>query len=233
MKKIFAFAIFIVGVLGIISCLVILKYDPFSMIRPVPSSISSAEVALVKPDEKFCNDIVHKTHRENFNDGLNPEEFTTPSVCTLDIGKNTSYLFSFESTSTEVGTDFFLNIYTPDHTFLQTLPFDYSWQYDVHTINLHDDINFDGYNDLLLRVASPRAAQFTYYIYNPKTKIFEADDKLSNIFSPTFDTKKRTITATPEIPNYYIDDNGEQQYYTPEEQTTVFRFRNGKYVISR
>ena len=129
---------------------------------------------------------------------------------------------------TDKEQNFVLNIYTPESVLMQTIPIAYSTYSDI---NLHDDINFDGYKDLLVRVQSPRASQFTYYIYNPSKKIFEADDNLSNIFTPTFDSKDKLITCIPDIPNYYTDENGDQQYYSAAEQTSVYKFQDGKYSL--
>jgi hypothetical protein len=197
---------------------------------PVEQSTPEAQVEI--PGNFFCNTIAEKTHNEISHSLENLQEQHSPGSCIISIGNNVSFIFSFEDIREKGNGDpkFILNIYTLPKTLVQSLPLDYSWQYDEYSVNLHDDINFDGYRDLLLRVLSPRAAQFSYYIYNPMTNKFEVDEVLSDIFSPIFDPIHKTISATPDIPNYYYDANGDQQYYTSEEQTTVFEFKNGSYV---
>jgi len=198
----------------------------------VEYSINSTFSSLPRLEENFCNSILNKTHNDNFNDGYDVPEFTSPGVCEINIGEETSYIFSFENVSKSNEPDFILNIYSQNGRKIQTLPIEYSWSFNVNTINLYDDINFDGYNDILLRVFGPRAAEFTYYIYSPEKEIFEKNNTLSNIFSPTFDSAKKTITTTPDISNYYYNEAGEQKYYPKEEQTIVFEYINGKYKES-
>lgn len=182
-----------------------------------------------KLEKELCDEISDKSISSNLESNSSTEH-ATPGFCDISIGKNLSYKFSFENISKQANPEFVLNIYSSNNNIIQSIPLDYAWSFNNLTINLHDDINADGYKDLLVRVFAPRAAQFTYYIYNPTKKIFEKSDVLSNIFLPTFDAKNMTIKATADIPNYYYDDNGNQQYYTPEEQTTVFKFKDGKYT---
>lgn len=217
-KNFFASVILVISIIGAI-LLIKHKVEDETLISITP-----------KLDQVFCDDIMQKAPSEIFSDGENQSVIVTSErICQENIGHNTSYLFSFENISQNAAPNFVLNIYTPDMILVQTMPIDYSWQFGEDTINLHDDINFDGYKDMLLRVYSPRATEFTYYIYNPTRKIFEPENTLSGIFSPTFNSQNKTITSTPDISNYYYDKMGDQQYYTPEEQTTVFKFKDGKY----
>lgn len=232
-KKFTILAITCIVTLGVAAYVSVTKYANLPQLKSgndTNKPVYSMMVALLPRLEKsFCDSLADKSHKENFNDGYNVAGLTSPGTCELSLGENTSAIFSFENISKTNEPEFVLNIYSTDGRKIQTLPVAYSWKFDVNTINLHDDINFDGYKDALLRVSSPRAAQFTYYIYNSEKEVFEVDGALSYIFSPTFNPVTKTITTTPDIPNYYFNEAGGQEYYTPEEQTTVFEYKNGKY----
>lgn len=182
-------------------------------------------------DTEFCDLITKKTHKENDDSGLYTKSYITNNTCVVDIGNNKKIVFTFKNITTEKEPEFVLEIQDGSGKSKQTIPLAYDWSYNIYNINLHDDINFDGYKDMLFRVLSPRAAEYTYYVFNPKTNLFEENELLSFIFSPTFDSVRKTITTTPDIPNYYIDDNGEQQYYTPEQQTRRFKFEDGSWQV--
>ncbi len=215
--------------------LVVIVYFGFKFFQKSPTDMS-LEIVSVPSDvasSSFCHDIVEKTITENFNEGNNPVEFTTLVTCTIPIGHSRTAELEFKNNAAEGDEpDFDIGITSSGFvsSSQQHISLAYSPTYSRSDVNLHDDINFDGYKDMLLRVLSPRAAQFTYYVYNPKTRLFDESEALSSIFLPTFDAEKKQITATADIPNYYVDDSGEQQYYTPEEQTTVFVFKDGEYV---
>ncbi len=185
----------------------------------------------VTTDQVFCDSIFNKPHKENFMDELTWKSYVTSNRCVFDIGNKREFAFTFNNTGTEKDPVFVLEISDSKNKTKQTIPLAYAWSYNIDTINLHDDINFDGYKDMLFRVLSPRAAEYTYYTFNPETNLFEANEALSFIFSPNFDPVKKTITVTPDIPNYYTDDNGEQQYYTPEQQTRRFKFEGGSWQV--
>ncbi len=180
-------------------------------------------------DKIFCENLINKTPTESF---ILLGNKNNSGYCPVNVSSDVTLLFSFENISSS-STDpaFVLNIYDSNKVLLQTLPIEYNWEISPITMNIHDDINFDGYRDLLLRVMGIRSSQFTYYRYNPSLKIFEEDEVLFSIFLPTFDINKKTISSTADTPNYYWDDEGNQKYYTPEEQTTVFKFENGEYKI--
>jgi hypothetical protein len=193
------------------------------------------ERQVVSTDPVFCDSLFSRTHKEIeelvYESNFEYSTRITDVSCVIDIGNKKEFNFTFKNTANKKDPVFVLEISDTVQKKRQALPIDYWWFYDVYTINLHDDINFDGYRDMLVRVLSPRAAQFTYYTFNPETNLFEANEVLSFIFSPTFDPVKKTITTTPDIPNYYTDDNGEQQYYTAEEQTSVFELKDGVWVL--
>lgn len=197
------------------------------------NSLPEQKVALpIKLDEEFCRTIRDEAISDIYN---NQEEYyikyDVSGYCNINIGKGISNIFAFENISKDIKKpEFVLNIYTQNKEIVQSLTLNYPWEFNTSTINIHDDINADGYKDLLVRVFGARSSEFTYYIYNPVKKIFEEDDVLSNIYIPTFNKKNMEISSTADTPNYYYDKNGEQQYYTPEEQTTVFEFKNGNYV---
>lgn len=191
------------------------------------NNMKKSTINSVKFNNEFCDSIVNKTITK-----ITPSmEYTVPVSCNISIGKEVSYIFSFENISEDKKPDFILNLYnSSDNTFVQGIKLAYSWKFDTYTINLHDDINGDGYKDMLLRVFGPRASQFTYFIYNPTKNVFEEDNVLSKIFTPTFNKETMEINTTADVPDYYTDGNGEQQYSTPEEDTEVFKFKNGKYT---
>jgi hypothetical protein len=186
----------------------------------------------IKFNKEFCDTIANQKISEviKVGDGVT---YTLPDSCIILIGNGVSYRFSFETIPSDFPNKelaFTLKVYNSSNgTLVQSIDLDYDSSFNNLTINLHDDVNADGYKDMLVRVLSPRAAEFTYFIYNPAKNMFEEDTVLSNIFTPSFDKQNMKISSTPDIPNYYADENGEQQYYTPEEQTTVFTFKNGKY----
>lgn len=156
--------------------------------------------------------------------------------CMVTIGNGLSYYFVFASTTDKLKFDYesqdkqVLTIYSMDMKKIQVVETpNAAWG----EVSLHDDVNFDGYKDILGRIWSPRASQYSYYVFNPENGKFEEDEVLSSIFSPTLDMEKKVITATADVPNYYTDKFGDQQYYTPEEQTTeyVFSTTTKKYAI--
>lgn len=197
-----------------------------------PTSVNDNNTDGLPPmfDTSFCSVLTNNTPVEN----LNLENYIlkkTSGYCPIDIGHETRISFVFENTSaSSTDPEFTLKLYDSNKKLLQTLPIEYNWEISQNTVNLHDDINFDGYKDILLKVFGPRSSEFTYYIYNPTLHIFEESETLSYIFLPTFDAENATISATADTPNYYQDEHGEQQYYTPEEQTTRFKFENGTYT---
>jgi hypothetical protein len=178
--------------------------------------------------KEFCDGIVQNKIKDNEKVVNNNQKIISPGACRIEIGKGVQYLFSFDDKTTGNIPNFILTIYNANMNRIQAIPLDYPWFFSLTTINLHDDINFDGYKDLLIRVSGPRASEYTYYAYNPLKKIFEKNDILSYIFTPTLNIDKREISTTPNIPNYYFDDNGNMDYYTPEEQTTFFKFIDGE-----
>ncbi|MDJ1504396.1 XAC2610-related protein [Xanthocytophaga agilis] len=60
------------------------------------------------------------------------------------------------------------------------------------------DCNFDGYPDIHIMMFLPAGPNIPHniYLYNPKTKLFEFDLALSEITSPEFDTKTKTIHSS-------------------------------------
>ena len=62
---------------------------------------------------------------------------------------------------------------------------------------LLNDINFDGYTDLMLVQLIPAAPDIPYYYwkYNKKSHLFERDTSLEDITSPDFDPDQQTITS--------------------------------------
>ena len=83
-----------------------------------------------------------------------------------------------------------------------------------------EDCNFDGYPDLLLMqflTAGPNVPYF-YWIYNPKTLLFEPNTDLEGITSPKFDPKRKCIVSEWR--------NGAANY-----GKDTYKFINGKPVL--
>lgn len=61
-----------------------------------------------------------------------------------------------------------------------------------------EDMNFDGKQDFRLMEFLPAAPNvpFLFYIYNPKTKLFEHSPEYEKITSPTFDDEKEQINSS-------------------------------------
>lgn len=77
----------------------------------------------------------------------------------------------------------------PDNVFSCTMP-------DKQLLLLND-INFDGYTDLMLVQLIPAAPNIPYYYwkYDKKKHVFERDTTLEDITSPNFDPDQQTITS--------------------------------------
>lgn len=183
-------------------------------------------------DNSFCDSLTRKDGNVSKDYDKEVREIKISGSCYINIGNNTNLLFYFENTAEAKDKDpkFVLKIYDSNKSIVQVIQLDYSWSYNEETISLRDDINFDGYNDLLVKVFGPRASQFTYYTYDSLNKKFVIVDSLTRIFTPSFDSKSKTITTKPDVPSYYFDNNGDQQYYLPSEQNAVYRFIKGTYT---
>jgi hypothetical protein len=85
------------------------------------------------------------------------------------------------------------------------------------------DINYDGYLDMKVRTSSGAYNfYYDYYVYNPKTYMFDATPLLSSIVNPSEDLSKKTITSDNlgrGIGDLFYDE--------------TYQFRNGKYVLIR
>ncbi len=58
------------------------------------------------------------------------------------------------------------------------------------------DYNFDGYSDLALETASQQGnASYCIWLFNPKTRRFEASRQLSQLTTPSPDVKTHTVVA--------------------------------------
>jgi len=183
-------------------------------------------------NQNFCDRMTKFPYATLLTYSTDFQTATTSGACQVSVGPNTSLNFSFDNISASTTPRFVLNIFDPVTNQVQSIRLAYDWEYNNSIINLNDDINFDGYKDMLMRTFGRRASQFNYYLYDPVSKTFKMDEMLSSIYTPTFNPQERTITTTPDIASYYIDNNGEQKYSTPEDETSVYKFVQGKYVPS-
>lgn len=183
-------------------------------------------------NQNFCDLITKIPYTTPLNPPFDWQTATTSGSCKISLNSDTTFIFSFDNISASTTPRFVLNIFNPLNNQVQSIRLAYDWEYNNKVINLHDDINFDGYKDMLIKTFGRRASNFLYYLYDPLSETFVEDEVLSGIYTPTFSSKERTITTTPDVASYYFDDKGEQQYSTPKEETSIYRFVEGKYILS-
>lgn len=148
------------------------------------------------------------------DDGFVPPSFTPTPISSKKI----DFAFNLVGSVLEVrekGTNNLVQkISISDETILKT------WQGDY--VNFENDINFDGYNDLLLLVSIGATNTFyDYFIYNPSINKFVKDSVLKGLSSPHFDANHKTI-STQNAMGCAGNDSFEQ----------MFSFQNGKYILS-
>jgi len=140
---------------------------------------------------KASGAVIDNDRCKVFFDQSKPEggdEFKLPVICTFDIGKDfKNWLFTVsEKVETDTEPSMYeIEIKNKKRDVVQTIRIGQQGSFKDGFLNMAYDINFDGYKDILLRVLSPRVAEFTYYIYNPEKEMFENQENTIEDFYGT------------------------------------------------
>ncbi len=173
---------------------------------------SSKESVLSPEDQKICNEI------QGINSPEGSSDIDRVVNCKVYIHPQLQpYLFRLSTTTVEIyssNKNDLVQEITPD-----TLGIFYS-----NNIEIKDDINFDGYKDLLVKTfAGARNSLYTYFIFDPKNGKFEEDWLLRKLPFPYFDKEQKSIFTDP-LPNYVNPDDS--------WQSETYEFKNGEYELS-
>ena len=148
-------------------------------------------------------------------------EAPLPITCAIDIGHDTNVSLIVSENNdisiTKDGKTIFTDTDDTDGGFDPSGPFltpDYVG---------FSDITFDEYKDLVVMTNSA-AYNFTYayYVYNPKTGMYDSTPILSDIVNPEFDPSTKTMVS-------HDKGRGLDDIYTDD----TYAFQNGKYVLVR
>ena len=86
------------------------------------------------------------------------------------------------------------------------------------------DMNFDGYLDLKIPIYYPNMSKgdygYLYYLYNPKSKVFQRSESLKDLGVVFFDPRLKTIM------DYEADGSG-------NESTSAYKWQNGKLYLMK
>jgi hypothetical protein len=154
-----------------------------------------------------------------------------PSECgkAIDIGKgfkNWKYVsISFNDPMTVEFAGPTLALWDENGKFIQKIADTSNGMLFGTCVDFSDDINYDGYKDLKIKISSGPAdveiEEYNYWIFNPESKKYHKDPVLTHVANPDFGKNQKMIYSKVGVTN--------RCFFTPKcnGEEMVYRFADG------
>lgn len=142
-------------------------------------------------------DLLSEEDQQIVSEYSSEGQIALPFTCQIKISDKQSVFVYYENNSNPE-LDHKVTIYDANTTDSEReiLTLDFEDAFSPHLISFANDVNEDGYNDLLVIEFSGASNDFgRFYIYDPIKKDFSRDNLLSDLSNPVYDRINKTIVS--------------------------------------